>query len=217
MYAHPAHLTDGIIAAIAGSAHAVPYLDLPIQHISGRILAAMNRRIAPDDIRRRIRGLRAAVPGIAIRTTLITGLPGETEAEFGGLLRFVEEFEFERLGVFAYRPEPGTPAAVMPDQVPPGLAEERRAAIMETQAKISLIHNRALVGTVFDVIIDRVQGAAAIGRSKSDAPEIDNQVAVIGGRLKPGAVARATATAADAYSITMTAAGRDAAAASTEI
>jgi ribosomal protein S12 methylthiotransferase len=179
LYTHPASVDDAFIRAIANSKHVVPYIDIPLQHISDKILTAMNRHTNKDNIRKLLDKLRNKIPEIAIRTTFLTGFPGETEKDFEELHRFVEEQQFDRLGVFQFFPEPGTSAATMPEQVDTEIADERADAIMETQRKISLKKNKRLVGKVFNVIIDSSNGTEAVGRSYMDAPEIDNTINVI--------------------------------------
>lgn len=204
MYAHPARLNDDIIAAMAESRHVIAYLDLPLQHISDRILKDMNRKIDGAGIKKRIRELRVAMPGIAIRTTFILGFPGETDGEFAELLDFVQENDFERLGAFIYQAEPGTPAAGMSNPVPAATAAERLDRLMRAQARISLTRNRGLVGTEIDVIVDSVDGGAALCRAMADAPDIDNQVLVDASdsaTVRVGDFLRVAVVEADEYSL----------------
>lgn len=202
LYTHPASFSDEVIEAMTESKHVLPYIDIPLQHISDKILKAMRRRCGKADIEQLLIKLREKIPGIAIRTTFITGFPGETEADFNELADFVREQRFERLGVFSYFEEPGTPAAEFSDKVPSDVANARRDKIMEIQAKISLKHNQGLVGKDFDVIIDSVTGDDAIARSYMDAPDIDNIVEVRhDGSLEPGNMAKVKIVAADAYSV----------------
>ena len=201
LYAHPAGVSDELAALFADSKRLIPYIDLPLQHASDRILAAMNRRIDNRGIRAVIGKLRSANPDIAIRTTLITGFPGETEKDFQTLLDFVGEMEFDRMGAFAYVKEPGTPAADMPDQVPAEIAEKRRAEVMEAQAAISLAGNERLVGEKIETVIDGfIDADTAIGRTERDAPDIDNVVIVhSAGKLEPGTRADLEITSAAEY------------------
>ena len=138
LYAHPAHFYDDLIDVMAAEQKVCPYVDLPLQHISNRILKVMGRKVTRTKIERLVARLRDRIPGVTLRTTFITGLPGETEAEFEELLEFVREQRFDRVGCFAYSPEEDTPAAAMPDQVPPEVAEERRDLLMAAQADIAM-------------------------------------------------------------------------------
>ena len=203
LYAHPAGLTDEIAALFADSARLLPYIDLPLQHAADGVLRAMNRKIDNRGIRAAIGKLRSANPEIAIRTTFITGFPGETGDDFKLLLDFLREMEFDRVGVFSYVREPGTPAADMPGQIPAETAEERRARLMEAQAEISLEKNERLLGKTVEIVVDGfIDGTTALGRTRLDAPDIDN-VALLAeaGTFAPGDVVDAVATAAAEYQI----------------
>ena len=168
-----------------------------------RILKAMARPTNKQRIRDVIGKLRKAMPDIHIRTTLITGFPGETEEDFGELYDFCEEMKFERLGVFSYSREEGTAAAEMTDQVDDGIKEERRDAIMRMQMDISLENNRKKIGTVQQVIIEsRDSDGTYIGRTRYDAPEIDDQIVVASRRdHKPGDIIEVTVTDAFDYDL----------------
>ena len=187
LYTHPAHYTDEFISVLAKSSKILPYLDMPLQHISDRILKDMNRHTDSTNIKELIAKLRAAVPGLTLRTTFITGLPGETEEEFAELCQFVKDSGFERMGVFAFAPEPGTPAAEMPDQIPLEVAEERAAKLMDIQKKIMLRTQRKKIGSTVKVLIDQIDGGTAYARGAADAPDIDNLVMFPAQRtMKPG-------------------------------
>ena len=202
LYTHPAHYTDELVEFLSKSKHVLPYLDIPLQHISSRILHEMGRKIDGDSTRRLLNKLRDSIPGVAIRTTFITGLPGETEFEYQELYDFVREFKFDRLGVFEYSAEPGTPAAVMSNQVAHEIAAARASAIMELQQQISLEHNRSLVGHKFQVIVDDKQGKKGIARAYFDAPEIDNYIEISSIRpLKEGRFYTVEITSADIYDL----------------
>lgn len=183
-YTHPAHFNDEIIAAVAELPKVVKYLDLPLQHVSDRILKAQGRRIDGAGTRALIAKLRVRIPGVVLRTTFITGLPGETDAEFAELLAFAREARFEKLGAFAYSPEPGTRAARMKGQVPAGVARGRLDALMRQQRGISAAAGRARVGTTCRVLVDaagtagtpRRAGYRFTGRSAAEAPEVDGAV-----------------------------------------
>lgn len=183
MYAQPAHLTDEIIEAFRDIPKLLPYVDIPVQHISGNILRRMGRLTTPDGIRALISRLRERIPGVVLRTSLIVGFPGETEAEFGELLDFVEETRFERLGAFVYSPEKGTRAARLGGAVPEKVAEVRFDQIMRLQAEITEEFQRSLVGSEFEMIVDEVDPDSedVFGRTYMDAPEIDGVVTVAGG------------------------------------
>jgi len=203
MYVHPAHATDELIEAMASARHLVPCLEMPLQHISDPVLKAMGRRIDRASTEALIAKMREGVPGLGLRTTFLVGFPGETEASFKELLDFVKAAKFERLGVFSYCREDGTPAAKMDAQLPPGLADERRAAVMEAQAAISLARNKALAGSALDVIVDEISGRGkAKARTFMDAPEIDNLVSLSGfPRLKPGDFAKAMIVSGSEYEL----------------
>ncbi len=175
-YAYPAGFPRNVITKMAQSEKMVHYLDIPFQHASDRVLRAMRRGHLFKDNQRIISELRTAIPDIAIRTTLITGFPGETEEDFEALVDFVRINRFERLGVFTYSEEEGTAAARMPDDVPVEVKHDRAALIMSIQEQISLEKNRERIGTVTKVLIDRVEDGQAIGRTQYDSPEVDNEV-----------------------------------------
>jgi ribosomal protein S12 methylthiotransferase len=177
MYCYEERVTEELIAAIARLDNVCKYIDLPLQHVSDSVLARMGRRSTRESMERTIAKLREAVPGIALRTTFMTGFPGETEEDFAELMDFAGRQRFERLGVFAYSAEDGTRAADLPDQVPREIAYERRDALMRRQLDISLETNRRLVGEVRDVLVeDREDEGAYVGRTEYDAPEIDGAV-----------------------------------------
>ncbi|MGI6258005.1 MAG: 30S ribosomal protein S12 methylthiotransferase RimO [Anaerovoracaceae bacterium] len=183
MYCYEERLTDELIEVMAREEKVCNYLDMPLQHASDKILKAMNRRSSREKIQESIGKLRRAMPDIHIRTTLITGFPGEGEEEFEELLDFVEEVRFERLGVFTYSPEEGTPAAEMEEQVEEKTKDERKDAIMRRQMEISLEKNREKIGRTLEILVEgREEDGSYYGRSRYDAPEIDNQVLFISRR-----------------------------------
>jgi ribosomal protein S12 methylthiotransferase len=170
----------------------LPYLDVPFQHASPRILKLMKRPASSEKNLERIRGWREACPDITVRSTFIVGFPGETEAEFEELLGFLEEAQLDRVGCFAYSPVEGARANELPDSVPEKVKEERRARFMALQAAISREKLARKVGRTIDVLVDEKAGGVAIGRSAADAPEIDGVVRVKGAKgAKPGDVVRA--------------------------
>ncbi|HDY65531.1 MAG TPA: 30S ribosomal protein S12 methylthiotransferase RimO, partial [Phycisphaerae bacterium] len=156
MYAYPRRFDDDLIAAIAESQHVVPYVDIPLQHISTPILRRMKRRVTREETETLLHKLRKRICGLTIRTSLIVGFPGETEDQFEELLRFVREFRFEALGVFEFSPEPGTAAAEMSRQVPAHLTAERAEAVMLAQQEIAFAANERLLGATLKVLIDGV-------------------------------------------------------------
>ena len=179
-YAHPAHLSQRIIDAIASCDKVCNYLDMPIQHASDDMLKAMRRGLGQDGIKNRISRLRDAVPNIALRTTLIVGHPGETEDDYHQLRDFVEEIRFDRLGIFTYSEEEGTLAADLKDNVPREVKDNRKNEILELQHEISLEKNESFIGKRLRVIIDESQGNVTVGRSEYDSPEIDNIIHIKG-------------------------------------
>ena len=179
-YAHPAHLSQRIIDAIASCDKVCNYLDMPIQHASDDMLKAMRRGLGQDGIKNRISRLRDAVPNIALRTTLIVGHPGETEDDYHQLRDFVEEIRFDRLGIFTYSEEEGTLAADLKDDIPREVKDNRKNEILELQHEISLEKNESFIGKRLRVIIDESQGNVTVGRSEYDSPEIDNIIHIKG-------------------------------------
>jgi len=173
-YAHPAHLSQRIIDAIANCDKVCNYLDMPIQHASDDMLKAMRRGLGQDGIKNRISRLREAVPNIALRTTLIVGHPGETEDDYYTLKDFVEEIRFDRLGIFTYSEEEGTLAADLKDDIPRKVKDNRKNEILEIQHEISLEKNESFIGKTLKVIVDESEGEVSVGRSEYDSPEIDN-------------------------------------------
>jgi ribosomal protein S12 methylthiotransferase len=176
MYAYPGRISSDLMTVMAEEEKICRYLDIPVQHFDDQVLSAMNRRGTSGDIRRTIEELRTRVPGIALRTSLIVGFPGETEAAFKRLLAFVKETEFEHIGVFAYSPEEGTAACDLKRQVSAEVASDRLHAIMKVQAKISLKKNRALIGATRRVLVDGMEDMALTGRLETQAPDIDGMV-----------------------------------------
>ncbi|MFI5253518.1 MAG: 30S ribosomal protein S12 methylthiotransferase RimO [Bacteroidota bacterium] len=178
MYAYPAKFPLDVLDVFASRKKICPYIDLPIQHISDTVLKSMRRGISSRGIRELLETIRSKVPGIALRTTLILGYPEETEKEFKELLSFVNEYRFERLGVFTYSQEDDTHAYPLGDPIPKEVKEERRKLVMESQAEISGAINQAKVGKKLRILIDEKDGDTAIGRTAQDAPEIDNEVTI---------------------------------------
>ncbi len=177
-YAFPAGFPLDVLQVMAERPNVCKYLDIPLQHGSSRILKLMRRGITREKTEELLQTIRQMVPGIAIRTTLIAGHPGETDADFQEMMDFVERSRFERLGVFTYSHEENTHAYTMNDDVPPRLKQERMEAIMDLQQGISLQLNQARIGKTFKVLIDRAEGGQFIGRTEFDSPEVDNEVII---------------------------------------
>lgn len=175
-YAHPAHLSKKIIQSMADSKNVCSYLDMPIQHASDPILKSMRRGLNSNGIKKRIQLLREAIPDIRIRTTLIAGYPGETNEDFKKMLSFVEEVQFDRLGVFTYSEEDETLAKNLKDDIPISVKNDRKAQIMDLQADISNEKNQSMIGKTLKVLIDDVGEKHSVGRTEYDSPEIDNIV-----------------------------------------
>jgi ribosomal protein S12 methylthiotransferase len=178
-YVYPYPHVDEVIPLMADR-KILPYLDIPFQHASPRILKLMKRPAASAKTLERIRAWRSACPDITIRSTFIAGFPGETEAEFEELLEFLREADLDRVGCFAYSPVEGAAANDLPGAVPEEVREERRARFMQTQADISREKLRRKIGRTMDVLVDEIEGRRAVARSAADAPEIDGVVRVRG-------------------------------------
>jgi len=202
-YVYPYPHVDEVIPLMA-EGKLLPYLDLPLQHASPRILKRMKRPAAAEKQLERILRWRAICPELTIRSTFIVGFPGETEADFEQLLDFIDAAELDRVGAFAYSPVAGARANELPDPVPESLKQERLARFMALQAEISAEKLARKVGTVQKVLIDAIDGELAIGRSMADAPEIDGTVQVQDGaarRLKPGQFADIAILGADEHDL----------------
>ena len=200
MYAFPGAGLDDLAGQMARHEQILPYLDIPLQHAHPDVLRRMRRPSDIEGARRSVDDLRRAMPQIAIRTTFIVGFPGETQAEFETLLDFVDEMEFDRVGVFAYSHEEGTPAAERPDDVPQAVKEARREELMALQQPISLARNEALVGKTLDVLIEGQGDGLSVGRSYRDAPEIDGLV-LVQAELPVGEIVPVRITAALEYDL----------------
>ena len=203
-YAYPTGFPEEVIEVMAAEPKICKYLDIPFQHISDAQLAAMHRRHTKAEAMELIRRLRTAIPDLALRTTLLVGYPGETEADFEELLEFVREVRFERLGVFAYSEEEGTYSAEkLRDDVPETVKQERVERIMALQNEISLENNRRRVGSTERVIIDSRQGDFYVGRTQYDSPEVDQEILIpVGGkRLLRGHFYEVTVTSAADYDL----------------
>ncbi|HMM11349.1 MAG TPA: 30S ribosomal protein S12 methylthiotransferase RimO [Bacteroidales bacterium] len=177
-YAYPYQFPLELLTLIHQHPKVCRYLDMPLQHISDRILRSMRRFVSRAQTLRLIETIREKVPGLAFRTTLIAGYPGETEEEFDELCSFVETQRFERLGIFAYSHEEGTRAHILEDSVPEEVKQQRVNKVMEIQQDISLRHNSLHVGKTLKVLIDRIEAGHYVGRTEFDSPEVDNEVLV---------------------------------------
>ncbi|MCB1555408.1 MAG: 30S ribosomal protein S12 methylthiotransferase RimO [Xanthomonadales bacterium] len=207
-YVYPYPHVDDIVPLMAethdGMPKLLPYLDIPFQHASPRILKLMKRPGAIDKVRERIARWRGICPEITIRSTFIVGFPGETDAEFEELLDFIEEVQLDRVGAFAYSPVEGAAANALPDPVPEALKQERLARFMALQADISADKLAAKVGSVQRVLVDALDGDLAIARSMADAPEIDGTVQIQDGfdaGLKPGDFVDVTIMGSDEHDL----------------
>ena len=193
MYLYPIHFTDRLIATIAGSGKILPYLDMPLQHASDAVLKRMQRRVNRAATEELLGKLRGRIPGLVLRTTFITGFPGETDEQFAELADFVREQKFERMGVFTYSLESDTPAANLPEHLPEDVKESRRGRLMAVQQEVAFDWTAAQVGKRIEVIIDQPvpnERNVWVGRSMADAPDVDAAVYVTGGphKLQPGRI-----------------------------
>ncbi len=178
LYCYPEHITEELLDVIAGQEKIAKYLDIPIQHASGRVLKAMNRPGDRESLTALVAHIRERVPGMVLRTTVMTGFPNETEEDFEQLCEFIKDVRFERLGCFAYSAEEGTVAAAMQPQVPEEVREQRRDIVMELQTRISEEYQAAQVGKTVEVLVESFDRYAEcwFGRTYGDAPDIDGKV-----------------------------------------
>ena len=178
LYCYPEYITDELLDVMASEEKIVPYLDIPIQHAAGSVLSRMNRTGDRETLTALMAHIREKVPGVTLRTTVMTGFPGETAADFEELCEFVNDVKFDRLGCFAYSAEEGTKAAAMPDQVPEAEKHRRADLVMEQQARIVEAKNAAMVGKTVTVLVESFDRYAEcwFGRSAADAPDIDGKV-----------------------------------------
>lgn len=182
LYTHPAHIKDDLIEAIAEEDKICKYIDLPLQHIDDAILHGMARQVDSSYIKNLIKKIRNQIPGVALRTSFIVGFPGETEEKYERLLRFMEDVKFERLGIFTYSREEGTPAYKMPGQVPEKIKEARFHRAMELQNSIAREVNSSFLGKTMEVLIEELSH----GRTYADAPDVDGVVYINGNGFKQG-------------------------------
>lgn len=200
LYCYPDTVTDELLCEIRDNDKIVKYMDLPLQHIDDELLKRMNRRGTSEEIRALIK--KCHEYGILVRTTMIVGFPGETDAQFETLMRFVKESRFERLGAFTYSPEEGTPACTMPNQVDEDVKNKRLDDLMMAQQAISSEINEARIGTVVEALIDGVEDGAYVARSALEAPESDGVIRIDADKpLSLGQYVRVRITGADAYDL----------------
>jgi len=217
MYLYPMYFTDELIGVLREGGPIIPYLDLPLQHINDTILRRMKRRVTRAETEALLARLRESIPQLVLRTTMIVGFPGETEAQFQELVEFVRKQRFERLGVFEYSREPGTPAARLKDHLPRRVIRARREYLMEVQQEIAFEWARSQVGRKMMVLLDQRhpdQKDVWLGRTYADAPEIDGAVYVTGRNLSPGQFVECEIVAAEGYDLVAAPLAEDAAVAS---
>ncbi len=184
-YAYPHGFPDDVLDVIRDKSNICKYLDIPLQHINSDILRGMRRGVSRDQSIKLLDTIRTKIPGIHIRTTLIVGFPGEGDKEFQELLEFVKNQHFERLGVFTYSPEEGTPAFPLGDKIPEKEKQARMEEIMRIQSAISAEHNRTKVNSVIKVLIDSKEDDVFVGRTEFDSPEVDNEVIITSSETQP--------------------------------
>jgi ribosomal protein S12 methylthiotransferase len=205
LYAHPARVTAKLISLIAREERICKYLDLPLQHINSTVLRRMGRRYTREEVVALVQKLRRCIPGIVLRTTYLAGFPGESRPQFRELHAFLQEQPFERVGVFAYSKQPGTAAALLPDQVPSRVKQKRRRELLSLQQGIALEFNQRLIGQKFTVLVEGPAGAGEKlyrGRTSFQAPEVDGLLYFRSPRpLRPGSWAQVQVTAASPYDL----------------
>jgi len=204
LYAYPDGISDELLDLIAAEEKICNYLDLPIQHIDNQILAAMNRRVDEAGVRSLLERIRTRIPDMTLRTSLIVGFPGETDDQFRKLLAFVEEGHFERLGVFRYSREEGTPAARLENQVPERVKQARLKRLMKAQARVSFNKNLALKGRIEPVLVEGYSEETELllrGRSIRQAPDVDGQVYITSGQADVGAIVDLKITDSSEYDL----------------
>jgi ribosomal protein S12 methylthiotransferase len=200
LYAYPASVTDELLEVMADEPAVCRYLDMPLQHASDHVLRAMRRERSGAALRRLLARVRAAVPGIVLRSAFIVGFPGETDDDVRVLCDFLEEVELDRVGVFLYSREEGTPAADLPGQVAEGEKRARRDRVMAAQARIAARRAAAQVGREVEVLVEDVRGGGVVGRTAGQAPEIDGRI-YLTGQGDPGTIVRARVTGAEVYDL----------------
>jgi ribosomal protein S12 methylthiotransferase len=200
LYTHPPLVTKEFIETVAKYENICNYIDFPVQHTETPILRSMGRGDTTEKIFSKVKLIREIIPDVVIRTSIITGFPGETATIFNSMKGHLNELRFDRLGVFPYSREEGTPASEFPAQVSPATAKKRSESIMKLQQNISLENNTAKIGKVFKVLIDRKEDEFSVGRAYGDAPDVDNEV-LVKGVLKAGEFYDIKITEADEYDL----------------
>ncbi len=206
LYTYPNTVDERLIDTISSNPKLMNYIDMPIQHIDPELLKRMNRHGTAEHIREITDYIRRVSPDFILRTTAIVGFPGETEEQFGELLSFLSEHPYDRLGAFTYSPEDGTPAAVMPDQIPEGVKRRRYDRLMRQQMKISLAANKRRIGTVCEVLVEEIRGGVAFCRSYAEAADVDGFIKVklgesVSGAVKCGSFINVRITGAETYDL----------------
>jgi len=202
LYSHPAHFDEATLEAFAATPKLCHYVDIPIQHASDPVLQRMRRRTTRAAMADLIARLRARIPDVALRTTVLVGYPGETDEDFAALLEFIEAAQFDRLGAFVYSEEEGTRAAVEEPTVPEEARAGRYDEVMRRQQAIAFRRTAARVGTVVEAVLDRrLSGSTSAGRSYAEAPDVDGLIRVAGRRLKAGEFLQVEITGADGYDL----------------
>ena len=200
LYCYPTMVRQPLIDAMVDLPQVIPYIDMPLQHGDDEMLRSMKRGGSVDQYKRLFEKMRTAIPNLSLRTTFLVGFPGETDAHFDNLVSFVKDVQFDRVGVFTYSSEEGTPAHEMADPVPMKLMRERRDALMAAQQPISLSRNEAWVGREVEVLVEKGLGEHSIGRSYRDAPEIDG-IITLDAQAVAGSIVTARVTAAEHYDL----------------
>ncbi len=202
-YTYPDGFPAELLEVIKSHRNICNYIDMPLQHISNRILKSMHRGLDGTKTRKLVESVRKAIPGVAIRTTLIVGYPGETKKEFEELSRFIEEFQFDRLGVFTYSHEEDTTAFRLRDSVSSKLKQHRAEELMAIQEQISLTLNQKRVGQTLKVLVDRIEGDFYIARTEYDSPEVDNEVLIpiSNTKLNPGSFCNVKIIKAESFDL----------------
>lgn len=201
LYCYPTMVRQPLIEVLQELPQVIPYIDMPLQHGDDQMLKAMKRGGSVEQYKRLFGKMREALPDLALRTTFLVGFPGETDAHFENLLDFVRDMQFDRLGVFTYSAEEGTPAFDLPGAVPPKVMRARREALMAAQQSISLNAQQRWVGRTLDVLIETRRGVDAVGRSFRDAPEIDGEIILKNCNACPGDFVLAEITQAHPYDL----------------
>lgn len=202
MYVYPSVFTDEMIDTIASCEKVVKYIDIPLQHIHDRVLKAMHRRISRTETERLLEKLRDRIPGVAIRTTMIVGFPGETDEEFESLVDFVRDFGFDALGVFRYSLEPETPSGRMKEQIPEAVKEKRREALMLAQQEVAFDRAKASIGRTFEIVVDgRTPEGVPVARHGGQAPDVDGVTYLPKVAVEPGAFIEVRCTSTDGYDL----------------